>query len=89
MVSQRESMIHPRMTKKPITYHHQQTKTESSELTLTEREKEILFDLVKGLSNSEIYLSLTRPLKFTSISSSKEKCKKTLTGSHFCCTAST
>ncbi|MBG9451214.1 LuxR family transcriptional regulator [Cytobacillus firmus] len=53
MVSQGDSVIHPRMTKKLITYH-QQTKSESNENTLTEREKEILFELVKGLSNKEI-----------------------------------
>ncbi|MCS0653305.1 response regulator transcription factor [Cytobacillus firmus] len=53
MVSQGDSIIHPRMTKKLITYH-QQTKSESNENTLTEREKEILFELVKGLSNKEI-----------------------------------
>ncbi|MBG9587004.1 response regulator [Cytobacillus firmus] len=54
MVSQGDSVIHPRMTKKLITYHHQQTKSESTENALTEREKEILFELVKGLSNKEI-----------------------------------
>jgi len=54
MVSQGDSVIHPRMTKKLITYHHQQKKSESNENRLTEREKEILFELVKGLSNKEI-----------------------------------
>ncbi|WP_163100250.1 response regulator [Peribacillus alkalitolerans] len=54
MVSQGDSIIHPRMTKKLITYHHQHTKLESNENMLTEREKEILFELVKGLSNKEI-----------------------------------
>ena len=53
MVLQGDSVIHPRMTKKLITYH-QQTKSESNENELTEREKEILFELVKGLSNKEI-----------------------------------
>lgn len=54
MVSLGDSIIHPRMTKKLITYHHQQTKSQSNENTLTEREKEILVELVKGLSNKEI-----------------------------------
>ncbi|CAG9614101.1 Oxygen regulatory protein NreC [Bacillus rhizoplanae] len=53
MVLQGDSVIHPRMTKKLITYH-QQTKSESNENELTEREKEILLELVKGLSNKEI-----------------------------------
>ncbi|PEN71791.1 response regulator [Bacillus toyonensis] len=48
------SVIHPRMTKKLITYHQQKMKLESNENELTEREKEILFELVKGLSNKEI-----------------------------------
>lgn len=54
MVSQGDSVIHPRMTKKLIMYHHQQTKSEPNENMLTERENEILFELVKGLSNKEI-----------------------------------
>ncbi|WHZ56026.1 response regulator [Metabacillus hrfriensis] len=54
MVSQGDSVIHPRMTKKLITYHHQHTKSEPNENMLTKREKEILFELVKGLSNKEI-----------------------------------
>lgn len=54
MVSQGDSVIHPRMTKKLITYHHQQTKSEPNENILTKREKEILFELAKGLSNKEI-----------------------------------
>ncbi len=51
-VSQGESVIHPRMTQKLITYH--QTNSERNENVLTEREKEVLFELVKGLSNKEI-----------------------------------
>ncbi|MED3689954.1 response regulator transcription factor [Peribacillus butanolivorans] len=54
MVSQGDSVIHPRMTKKLITYHHQQMKSEPNENILTKREKEILFELAKGLSNKEI-----------------------------------
>ncbi|USK31987.1 response regulator transcription factor [Bacillus sp. F19] len=54
MVSQGDSVIHPRMTKKLITYHHQHTTSEPNENMLTKREKEILFELVKGLSNKEI-----------------------------------
>lgn len=51
-VSQGDSVIHPRMTQKLITYH--QTNSERNENVLTEREKEVLFELVKGLSNKEI-----------------------------------
>ncbi|MDM5187114.1 response regulator transcription factor [Bacillus sp. DX4.1] len=54
MLYQGDSVIHPRMTKKLITYHQQQMKSEPKENELTEREKEILFELVKGLSNKEI-----------------------------------
>ncbi|MGG3727742.1 response regulator transcription factor [Bacillus wiedmannii] len=54
MLYQGDSVIHPRMTKKLITYHQQKMKVESNENELTEREKEILFELVKGLSNKEI-----------------------------------
>ncbi|KIV62605.1 response regulator [Bacillus mycoides] len=54
MLYQGDSVIHPRMTKKLITYHQQKMKLESNENELTEREKEILFELVKGLSNKEI-----------------------------------
>ncbi|HDR7662016.1 response regulator [Bacillus wiedmannii] len=54
MLYRGDSVIHPRMTKKLITYHQQKMKVESNENELTEREKEILFELVKGLSNKEI-----------------------------------
>ncbi|MGG0646047.1 response regulator transcription factor [Bacillus mycoides] len=54
MLYRGDSVIHPRMTKKLITYHQQKMKLESNENELTEREKEILFELVKGLSNKEI-----------------------------------
>ncbi|MEK4486128.1 response regulator transcription factor [Psychrobacillus sp. FSL H8-0484] len=50
MVSQVNSVINPRMTKKLVTYHHQELNAN----ILTEREKEVLFELVKGLSNKEI-----------------------------------
>ncbi|MDM5153436.1 response regulator transcription factor [Bacillus sp. DX1.1] len=58
MLYQGDSVIHPRMTKKLITYHQQQMKSEPKENELTEREKEILFELVKGLSNKEIAAAL-------------------------------
>ncbi|MEX0416825.1 response regulator [Bacillus sp. C30] len=54
MLYRGDPVIHPRMTKKLITYHQQKMKLESNENELTEREKEILFELVKGLSNKEI-----------------------------------
>ena len=51
-VSQGDSVIHPRMTQKLITYH--QKNSERNENVLSDREKEVLFELVKGLSNKEI-----------------------------------
>ncbi|MDQ0862072.1 response regulator transcription factor [Bacillus sp. V2I10] len=48
-----ESVIHPSMTRKLIAFH-QQKQTEQEDTTLTEREKEVLFCLVEGLSNKEI-----------------------------------
>ena len=54
MTSKGDSVIHPRMTKKLITYPHQQTKSEPNENILTKREKEMLLELAKGLSNKEI-----------------------------------
>ncbi|WP_342598119.1 response regulator transcription factor [Psychrobacillus sp. FSL H8-0483] len=50
MISQGHSVIHPRMTKKLVTYHHQEPNVNM----LTEREKEVLFELAQGLSNKEI-----------------------------------
>lgn len=48
-----ESVIHPAMTKKLLTFHNQQN-TKDRETELTEREKEVLVCLVEGLSNKEI-----------------------------------
>ncbi|MCT8136876.1 response regulator transcription factor [Anaerobacillus sp. CMMVII] len=48
-----EGVIHPSMTKKLLTFHQQQT-TATRETELTEREKEVLTCLVRGLSNKEI-----------------------------------
>ncbi|WP_088036452.1 response regulator [Evansella clarkii] len=48
-----ESVIHPVMTKKLLSFHHQEEKQEK-ESELTEREKEVLVCLVEGLSNREI-----------------------------------
>ncbi|MBM7693836.1 DNA-binding NarL/FixJ family response regulator [Peribacillus deserti] len=50
-VAKGESVIHPSMTKKLLSFH-QQTKPEES--ALTEREKEVLLCLLEGLSNKEI-----------------------------------
>ncbi|MFJ7936304.1 response regulator [Sporosarcina sp. NPDC096371] len=49
MIAQGDSVIHPRMTKKLVTYHQEPTET-----ILSDREKEVLLELVKGLSNNEI-----------------------------------
>ncbi|WP_223700512.1 response regulator [Sutcliffiella deserti] len=48
-----ESIIHPAMTKKLISYHQQESQIKE-ESSLTEREKEVLICLVEGLSNKEI-----------------------------------
>ncbi|MEH7013817.1 response regulator transcription factor [Neobacillus niacini] len=58
MVMQGDSVIHPRMTKKLISYHQQQTESKPNENDLTGREKEVLSELVKGLSNKEIAKAL-------------------------------
>ncbi|MDM5316871.1 response regulator transcription factor [Fictibacillus sp. b24] len=49
-----ESMITPRMTKKLVNIHLQQTQIKQDETNLTEREQEVLIGLVEGLSNKEI-----------------------------------
>lgn len=75
------------MTKKLITYHHQQTKSEPNENILTKREKEMLLELTKGLSNKEIAEALfisDKTSKFTSIRFSKAECEKPFTGSQLC-----
>ncbi|MHC8515540.1 response regulator [Sporosarcina sp. ITBMC105] len=52
-VAQGESVIHPTMTKKLFDFHQQKQFTPKHE-DLTEREKEVLFCLLEGLSNKEI-----------------------------------
>ena len=47
------------MTKKLISYYQQQTESKPNENDLTGREKEVLSELVKGLSNKEIAKSLS------------------------------
>ncbi|WP_409294165.1 response regulator [Peribacillus sp. SCS-26] len=54
-VAKGESFIHPSMTKKLLSFHQQAKPEESS---LTEREKEVLFCLLEGLSNKEIAAKL-------------------------------
>ncbi|MDR7071924.1 response regulator transcription factor [Fictibacillus barbaricus] len=49
-----ESMITPRMTKKLVNIHLQQTQVKREDSNLTEREQEVLIGLVEGLSNKEI-----------------------------------
>lgn len=52
-VAQGESVIHPTMTKKLFDFHQQKQFIPKHE-DLTEREKEVLFCLLEGLSNKEI-----------------------------------
>ncbi|MGM0904515.1 MAG: response regulator [Bacillota bacterium] len=52
-VAKGESVIHPSMTRKLLSFH-QQKKTDQEEQSLTEREKEVLLCLVEGMSNKEI-----------------------------------
>lgn len=51
-VAKGESVIHPSMTKKLLDLHN--NKRESQKEELTEREKEVLYCLLEGLSNKEI-----------------------------------
>jgi DNA-binding NarL/FixJ family response regulator len=52
-VAKGESIIHPSMTRKLLSFH-QQKKMDQEEQSLTEREKEVLLCLVEGMSNKEI-----------------------------------
>ncbi|MFS0821409.1 response regulator [Bacillus sp. 1P02SD] len=52
-VARGESVIHPSMTKKLLTFHQQQQE-QPKDNALTERETEVLQCLVEGLSNKEI-----------------------------------
>ncbi|MFC4559071.1 response regulator [Virgibacillus kekensis] len=49
-----ESVIHPSMTKKLLTFHQQNNELEEASNELSEREKEVLMCLLEGLSNKEI-----------------------------------
>ena len=66
-------------------------KVESNENELTEREKEILFELVKGLSNKEIaevlYIS-DKTVKIHINKILKTKCEKSIASSDLCCSKS-
>ncbi len=52
-VAKGESVIHPSMTRKLLTFHQQKAEP-TNDTTLTEREKDVLLCLVEGLSNKEI-----------------------------------
>lgn len=52
-VAKGESVIHPSMTRKLLTLHHQK-ESDQEDNSLTEREKEVLLCLVEGMSNKEI-----------------------------------
>ncbi|MBM7583611.1 DNA-binding NarL/FixJ family response regulator [Bacillus pakistanensis] len=52
-VSKGESVIHPSMTRKLLSFH-QKRDTEQEDHYLTDREKDVLLCLVEGLSNKEI-----------------------------------
>jgi DNA-binding NarL/FixJ family response regulator len=49
-----DSIIHPSLTKKLMNYHQKKTAPHGSENVLTDREKEVLVLLAKGLSNKDI-----------------------------------
>ncbi|EDL66491.1 response regulator [Bacillus sp. SG-1] len=49
-----ESVIHPSLTRKLLTFHQQNQRQDRDDNSLTEREREVLGCLVEGLSNKEI-----------------------------------
>jgi DNA-binding NarL/FixJ family response regulator len=49
-----ESVIHPSLTRKLLTFHQQNHRKDKEENSLTEREREVLTCLVEGLTNKEI-----------------------------------
>ncbi|WP_409250713.1 response regulator [Bacillus sp. SCS-153A] len=53
-VFQGESVIHPSLTRKLLTFHQQNQRQDKDDNSLTEREREVLGCLVEGLSNKEI-----------------------------------
>ncbi|MEC5423796.1 response regulator transcription factor [Virgibacillus sp. C22-A2] len=54
-IAKGESVIHPSMTKKLLSYHQQKRgDTTENKKELSEREKEVLMCLLEGLSNKEI-----------------------------------
>lgn len=52
-VAQGNSILHPSLAKKLVDYHHKKKNSTQKTTDLTEREKDVLYCLLEGLSNKE------------------------------------